>query len=308
MPDDPDAEAAKDGVAVIECGHTGGSHNLWRYVFLGSVCLLPLFGCISMGPTNVVAKTQNDLGLYRGYFATALTTDPSDDLNYNPCDDQVADCTRHKAPLVDILLRISENDEGRLQATFFRNLADLQAGVPLDLLGRGCGSRVGSLEEFQAGRNDLKRWTARFALNVRNRTCLGKLRPTSSHFLVVEMIRGSDSFGPTIDVLIDKRVVDKNYLYIKEKGRERRVKVDVANTQGEGRRARYRVCVENALGEFEQCVLTDKQLKSFALPVPVPGGVAVNYSWWTTLYPNLRRTKGLYELEQYVGHFEPFYP
>ncbi len=186
-------------------------------MFLGSVCLLSLFGCIPMGPTNVFAKTQNDLGLYRGYFATALTPDPSDDLNYNSCDDRVADCTRHKTPLVDILLRLSENDEGRLQATFFRNLADLQAGVPLDLLGRGCGRRVWSLEEFQAGRNDLKRWTARFALNVRTRTCLGKLRPTSSHFLVVEMIRGSDSFGPTIDVLIDKRVVDKNYLYIKER-------------------------------------------------------------------------------------------
>ena len=81
-----------------------------------------------MGPTNVVAKTQNDLGVYRGYFATALTPDPADDLNYNPCDERVADCTRHQAPLIDILLQLSENDEGRLQATFFRNLADLQAG------------------------------------------------------------------------------------------------------------------------------------------------------------------------------------
>ncbi|MFB3103612.1 MAG: hypothetical protein ACE1ZA_01685, partial [Pseudomonadales bacterium] len=267
-------------MADIFVTHACADCNRWRHALLGSVWLLSLFGCIPMGPTNVVAKTQNDLGLYRGYFATALTPDPSDDLNYNPCDERVADCTRHQAPLIDILLRLSENDEGRLRATFFSGLADLQAGVPLDLLGRGCGSRVGSLEEFNAGKNDSKRWTARFALNVRNRTCLGKLRPTSSHFLVVEMIQESDSIGPSIDVLIDKRVVDKNFLYIKEKGRQRRVKIDVANTQGEGRRARYRICVENELGEFEQCVLTDKQLKSFALPIPVPGGVAVNYSWW----------------------------
>ena len=41
------------------------------------------------------------------------------------------------------------------------------------------------------------------------------------------------------------------------------------NTQGKGRRAKYRVCIEDDLGEFTNCVVTDKELKNFVLPMPV---------------------------------------
>ena len=280
----------------------------WRNTLFGSTGLFLLFGCIATNRTNVISETEANLGLYGGYFSSALTPDPNDDLNYNLCDTQVSDCTHHEAPLVDILLRLSKDTESGLQATFFDSLADLQAGEPLDLLGRGCNSSIGPLEAFEEGKDDATMWTARFAINVQNRTCVGKLRPTSSHYLVIELIQEPDSTSTRLDVMIDKRVVDKNYLYIEEKGRQRRVQIDLANTQGAGRNARYRVCVENEFSEFEQCVLTDKQLKNFTLPIPVPGGIAVNYTWWYELYPKLRRTKGLYELEQYIGHFEPFDP
>jgi hypothetical protein len=54
-------------------------------------------------------------------------------------------------------------------------------------------------------------------------------------------------------------------------------------------------------------VMTDKELKNFFLPVPVPGGVAASYTWWYDLTPNLKRTRGLYELEQYLGRFTAVY-
>ena len=102
---------------------------------------------------------------------------------------------------------------------------------------------------------------------------------------------------------IDKSVASQNYLYVKEDGVERRVRMDLDNTQGSGRRARYRICIEDELGDFSRCVVTDKELKQFALPLPVPGGAAVNYTWWHDLYPNLKRTRDLYELTQYTARF-----
>jgi hypothetical protein len=148
------------------------------------------------------------------------------------------------------------------------------------------------------------RWTARFDLTAENRACLGKLRPTSSHFLLVQGLEDPETGTRQVVVTIDKSVASQNYLYVKEDGKERRVRMDLDNTQGSGRRARYRVCIEDDLGDFSRCVVTDKELKNFALPLPVPGGVAVNYTWWYDLFPNLKRTRGLYEVTQYTARFE----
>ena len=106
-----------------------------------------------------------------------------------------------------------------------------------------------------------------------------------------------------VEVAIDRAVTSQNYLYVKEDGVDRRVRMDLDNTQGKGRRAQYRICIEDDYGEFGRCVVTDKELKQFALPMPVPGGAAVNYTWWYDLFPNLKRTRGLYELEQYTARF-----
>ena len=65
------------------------------------------------------------------------------------------------------------------------------------------------------------------------------------------------------------------------------------------------MCIENDLGEYERCVLTDREFRSFVLPVPVPGGMAVNYTFWQELSPRLRRTQGRYEVERYRARFEP---
>lgn len=245
------------------------------------------------------------LGLYLGSFESALTPDPDDDLNHNPCNPETRDCSVHQDPLIDILLVLSRDAKGRLVATFYRSETQVRSGRPLDLLGRGCGTTVGALEQLTGpDQEEGVRWVARFDLDVESRACLGKLRPTSDHFLLIRGLEAGEDGEPWVEVAIDKSVASRNYLYVKEDGVQRRVRLDLDNTQGTGRRASYRVCIEDDLGDFSRCVVTDRKLKQFALPLPVPGGVAVNYTWWYDLFPNLKRTRDLYELTQYTARFQ----
>ena len=250
------------------------------------------------------------LGLHVGSFASALTETPDDDLNFNPCDDRVRDCAVHADPLINILLDLSAAADSRPALAFFRNETNRAQDAQLDLLGRSCGTRIGPLESFEVVKASETaasslRWTARFDLQVGNRACAGRLRPTSSHFLLLHGLEDTATGERRLQVAIDRSVVDRNYMFVKEDGVERRVRMDLDNTQGSGRRAQYRVCIEDDEGEFSRCVVTDRKLKNFAVPLPVPGGIAVSYTWWYNLYPNLKRTRGLYELEQYLADFEP---
>lgn len=261
--------------------------------------------CATIGQAQGRADLEPYLGLYEGSFASALTEDPDDDLNFNPCNPATRDCTIHQDPLIDILLSLELDEKNRLQADFYRSDTQVRSGRSLDLLGRGCGTTVGVLEKLTQGKSaEPVQWTARFNLKVENRACLGKLRPTSEHFLLVRAVLDPERGDRYVEVAIDRAVVSENYLFVKEDGKERRVRIDLDNTQGSGRRAQYRVCIEDDLGEFGRCVVTDKALKSFGFPLPVPGGVAVNYTWWYELFPNLKRTRGLYTLEQYTARFE----
>lgn len=277
---------------------------LRRLVPWPALCLMFL-ALSAANPAHGRVDLEPYLGLYQGSFASALTEDPDDDLNFNPCNPATRDCSLHQDPHIDILLSLQLDGKGRLDAGFYRSELQLGSGSQLDLLGRGCRSRVGRLEKLTPGkRGEAVRWTARFDLSVENRACLGKLRPTSSHFLLIQGLEDPETGARQVVVTIDKSVASQNYLYVKEDGRERRVRMDLDNTQGSGRRARYRVCIEDDLGDFSRCVVTDKELKNFALPLPVPGGAAVNYTWWYDLFPNLKRTRGLYEVTQYTARFQ----
>lgn len=245
------------------------------------------------------------IGTYRGGFASAATEDPADDLNFNPCDAGETNCPTHHAPLDDVLLSLTRDEAGRLRLRFFRDREALASGRQLDLLGRSCGTRLGPLTRSRAGAADGgAEAVLTFPLTVNNRLCLGKLRPTSTHHIDLALHRNAQG-QRFVRVVIDKSVTDANYLYVMEDGVRRRVKIDLDNTLSEEGQRRYRVCIENDLGEFERCVLTDKEFRSFALPVPLPNGMAVSYTWWQDLVPDLKATSGLYVLEQYVGRFEP---
>ncbi len=270
-----------------------------------------LAGCASTGER---AALEPYLGLYRGSFASALTEDPEDDLNFNPCDPRSGPCLTHHRPLRNVLLELRASDRGAPAAQFFLSAAEREAGRTLDLLGAGCGTRIGDLQRLETHRGPGSlRHTLVFPLTAENRLCLGKLRPTSTHAIHVELheptangaAADTPSSGRFARVVIDKRVTDENYLFVVEDGVRRRVRIDLENRYDDDGRLRYRVCIENDFGEYDRCVLTDREFRRFAIPVPVPGGVAVNYTWWQELSPQLRRTRGRFAVERYTGRFDP---
>lgn len=267
-----------------------------------------LLGCSALqspapGPH---AAIEPYLGVYRGSFDSALTEDPDDDLNHNTCRPGVDDpCPASQQPLDGILLALRRASNGAVTLAFFRDADDVAAGRPLDLLGAACGTTLGPLESLGPADGGAAHLIATFPLTAENRMCLGKLRPVSDHRVELRLA-GADAGAPSVEVVIDKNVRDDNYLYVVEDGVQRRVRIDLTGSLEEDPQKRYRVCVEDDLGEFERCVLTDREFRSFALPLPVPGGgVGVNYTWWQELTPKLRRTSGRYVVEQYVGRFVP---
>lgn len=266
-------------------------------------------GCAGLGSGLVrdPAGLNDFLGIYQGSFGSALTKDPSDDLNYNPCDSVNERCLGEDAYLADIVLDLNRDADNRVQLRFFRSPAEQKTGMELDLLGRGCATRIGTMNSITRD-SKTGNHIATFPLTARNRLCLNKLRPTSTHELKIILNEDTDSGTRFARVLIDKNIVSANYLYVVDDGVERRVKIDTNNTQKTPTGRSYRVCIENDFGEFEKCVLTDRELKQVLLPLPVPGGVAVSYSWWYALTPNLKRTEGLYRLSQYSGLFEKSAP
>ncbi len=268
-----------------------------------------LAGCASTGDRSAL---EPYLGVYRGSFESALTEDPEDDLNFNPCDPRSGPCLTHHRPLRNVLLELAASDRGAPAVRFFLSPVERDAGRTLDLLGSGCGTRIGELQRIDSHRGaGSLRHTLVFPLTAENRLCLGKLRPTSTHAVHVELHAAAD--GTAVDtpsgrfarVVIDKRVTDENYLYVVEDGVRRRVRIDLENRYEDDGRLRYRVCIENELGEYDRCVLTDREFRRFAIPVPVPGGVAINYTWWQELSPQLRRTRGRFTVERYTGRFDP---
>jgi hypothetical protein len=281
-----------------------------------SVLLLTLAGCVGTPGGSEGTQPADFLGSYQGSFDSALTADPGDDLNHNPCPADRAPCATHRAPLTDLVLALRPAADDRVTLAFYRSAADLDRGRPVDLLGAGCGTRlapaplqpagpstVEAAAEATSGAPHSLRYTAAFPLSAENRLCLGKLRPTSTHRLVLELHEQPQSGERFARVVVDKAVRDENYLYVVEDGKRRRVRIAVDDTLEGDPRPRYRVCIEDELGEYGRCVLTDREFRSIALPLPWPGGAAVNVTWWQTLEPALRRTRGLFAVEQYVGHF-----
>jgi len=253
------------------------------------------------------AAVDDFLGVYQGSFGSALTEDPADDLNYHACDRAVERCLGSDALLADIVLDLDRDAEGRVRLAFFRSLNERERGDELDLLGRGCSTRIGPMSELRRG-DQPDRWIAVFPLHAANRLCLNKLRPTSTHELKVELGEDPDTGTRFAQVLIDKEVTSTDYLFVVEHGQKRKVRIDLDNTLEPGAGGRYRVCIEDDLGEYERCVATDRELKRFFMPVPLPGGAAASYTWWHELVPRLERTRGLYHLEQYAGRFDRVAP
>jgi hypothetical protein len=273
-------------------------------VVLAFALLGLLAGCVGQRARGGSADPIDaHLGVYRGSFGDTLTEDRADDVNFVPCDPRQARCLGGDAPLADVLLEIARDTRGAVRLAFYRNPADRAAGRTLDLLGAGCGTRIDALETLGRG-SAADGWVATFPITADNRLCLNKLRPTTRHEIRVELGHDPASGIAVAEPRIDRDVKSENYLYVEEGGVRRRVRIDLDNTLVEGPARRYRVCIEDEFGDYTRCVLTDRELKTIVLPVPLPGGGGVGVAWWEELAPDLKRTRGLYRLEQYGGRFE----
>jgi len=273
-----------------------------RWLAIGLLAALAGCTAVSDRPAPRAQAEAAVLGVYRGSFATAQTEDPTDDLNYRQCDPAAERCLGGDEPLVDVLLDVRRDSAGSVRLAFYRTRADLERGDALDLLGRGCGTTLGALV-VSASASATGTQVGRVPLAARNRLCLNRLRPTATHELRVEFTTDSATGAAHVDLLIDRDARSANYLFVEEEGKRRRVRIDLDNTLDTATGTRYRVCIEDDLGEFSRCVMTDRELRRFVLPVPVPGGAALSYTWWYDLVPNLKRTRGLQEVERYSGRF-----
>jgi hypothetical protein len=194
------------------------------------------------------------LGIYQGSFGSAHTDDPADDLNFIPCEPANERCLGGDEPLVDVLLELRRDPDGRVRIAFFRSAATRAQRNELDLLGRGCLTVIGPLAGW-TGDQAAGGGVAVFPLAAGNRLCLNKLRPTSNHELRVQFGTDPDSGESVAQVLIDREVRSANYLYVEEGEKRRRVRIDLANTLETATDTRYRVCIEDDLGEYERCVI-----------------------------------------------------
>ena len=298
-------------VAIIANSYGSERRFVKRYSFIALVVLSTLSGCAALDTNTATAREHTFVetfsGTYQGSFGSALTEDPSDDLNFNPCDSTKQRCLSTDAYLADIVLDLSQGADGAVRLRFFRSLSDQRRGTELDLLGPGCHTDIGPLRSLQYDSESGDR-LATFPLTAGNPICLNKLRPARVHEIKLTLDNYSQSAVRIAHVRIDKNVVSANYLYVVQDGVRRRVKIDLDKSLRTRPRTRYRVCIENDYGEFTDCVFTDQEMKQALLPVPLPGGVAINYTWWHTLTPNLKRTRGLYRVEQYSGRFATMAP
>ncbi len=76
------------------------------------------------------------LGPYYGGFDTAMTADPSDDLNPNECaagEDRALCRQAHGNPLSHLLMKLDRSAAGELTIAFYRSQAEYETDSPIYL-------------------------------------------------------------------------------------------------------------------------------------------------------------------------------
>lgn len=250
-------------------------------------------------------------GLYQGSFRSAVETPwPDDDLNLNPCVPGRQDCDVHQAPLADIFIALSVDEERRPSLRFYYTREDVDAGRPLDLLGLGCGSEVREVLEFtKANTGEASTVDRRWRLTFRLHTGQCRIGSSQSRERELDLILGEASGGePVALVEIFRGLIDANYLYTMEDGQRRRVRIMSPNVHGGGRgfEGKY-VCVEDAIGEYPQdrCTHVIRTREGFVVPLPTgDGGFSVLFGANTKYSIDLKRTAGEYEAEHFTARFE----
>ena len=260
----------------------------------------------------VVGCRENDsllpyLGPYYGGFDTALSADPTDDLNPNECSQsgspgQCRDV--HVNPLSHLLMKLGQNADGQLTLEFYRSQAEYEAGEAM-YLSDGCRTSLGPAQDYRLFTldDDLNQTqvlaTARFPLQFGNQilACTNSARFSSASEPHMELSLQVNpvSGARAISITMERSRRDGNYLYVKKDGEKVAVKLDLRYA-GSDARASRRLCaaddatlLENKDGYEAVCVMTGRDEWSVVLPLS-PFGAGVTAFWGSTRSPKWYRT------------------
>jgi hypothetical protein len=249
------------------------------------------------------------LGPYYGGFDTALTPDPSDDLNPNTCSSSAGEQAcggAHGNPLSHLLMKLDRDDAGHLTLDFYRTREDYSADRPM-YLSEACRTSLWPAVEFRRHAIDdaldetQVLATARFPMRFGNDmlACTHSARfnagpePHMDLSLQVNPVNGASA----VSITVERSRRDGNYLYVKQGGEKVPVKLDLRYVGTDDREAR-RVCaadddtlLENRDGYEAVCVMTGRDQWSVVLPVS-PYGPGVTAFWGSTRSPKWYRTSG----------------
>jgi hypothetical protein len=247
------------------------------------------------------------LGPYYGGFDTAMTVDPSDDLNTNECppgEDRAVCRNAHGNPLSHLLMKLGKNTAGELTITFYRSEEDYEAGRAM-YLSEGCRTTVGPVEDLKLHNVDdaLDQTqllaTANFPLLFGNNmlacTNSARLGAGNDPAMMVSLQVNPVSGASAVSIKLEKSRRDGDYLYVKKDGEKVPVKLDLRYVGTDGDEPR-RLCtadgettIENKDGVEALCVMTGRKKWRVVLPLS-PYGPGVTAFWGSTLTPTWYRT------------------
>lgn len=247
------------------------------------------------------------LGPYYGGFDTALSADPTDDLNPNECSqsdspDQCQDM--HVNPLSHLLMKLGQNADSQLTLGFYRSQAEYEAGEPM-YLSDGCRTSLGPAQDYRLYTldDDLDQTqvlaSARFPLQFGNQilACTNSARFSSAAepYMELSLQVNPVSGASAISITMERSRRDGNYLYVKKDGEKVAVKLDLRYAGRDGSESR-RLCaaddatlLENKDGYEAVCVMTGRDEWSVVLPAS-PFGAGVTAFWGSTRSPKWYRT------------------
>jgi hypothetical protein len=249
------------------------------------------------------------LGSYYGGFDTALTADPTDDLNPNECSLSVSteECqSAHGNPLSHLLLKLGLTEDGKLTLGFYRTPDDYEADQPM-YLSTGCRTSIGPAEDYRLYPIDesldqtqvlaTANFPLRFGKQIMACTNSARFSATPNPHMDLALQVNPVTGASAISVTMEKSRRDGDYLYVKKDGEKIPVKLDLRYVGTDDLESR-RVCaadgetsLENKDGYQAVCVMTGRRKWSVVLPLS-PFGPGVTAFWGSTRSPKWFRSSG----------------